>query len=289
MSGLGKLKHDAVAVISMAADNGDTVIIIHIQMEIFFIDLGYLFYGHDPLAVDNGHMKRMFDIIVNRMAGDICREAGNSAFQKIVMIDDQGLFVQKMKPLDIVKFASQGETGTSLDLFICNDLHKLEHLGPSCLIISYSRFVEGFDTAQHERILGDRAEDIADAFSLDGLYITVQDQHADGPADRITGAVIGVDQNIFRGEQFAARIIPGFDFLFDIFVYLFIFCFWHGKTHILSMRFCYIFYYREKKKEVKNLLLTCLNKYAILKLFKQDKRREGTWLSTIMKSNSYSH
>lgn len=58
VAGLGVLKHYAVTVIRLAADDSDTVVIPDIQVEIFFIDLSYFFDGHDPFAVDDSYDAR---------------------------------------------------------------------------------------------------------------------------------------------------------------------------------------------------------------------------------------
>lgn len=63
MAGLGVFKHNSVAVIGLAADNSETVIIAKIQ--IFFIYLGHFFYGHNTLAGDNGNVQGVFQIFIN--------------------------------------------------------------------------------------------------------------------------------------------------------------------------------------------------------------------------------
>lgn len=57
VAGLGVLKHYAVTVICLAADDSDTVVVPDIQVEIFFIDLCHFFDGHDPFAVDDRHVQ----------------------------------------------------------------------------------------------------------------------------------------------------------------------------------------------------------------------------------------
>ena len=51
VAGLGVLKHYAVTVIRLAADDSDTVVVPDIQVEIFFD-------GHDPFAVDDSYDAR---------------------------------------------------------------------------------------------------------------------------------------------------------------------------------------------------------------------------------------
>ena len=58
VAGLGVLKHYAVTVIRLAADDSDTVVVPDIQVEIFFIDLCHFFDGHDPFAVDDSYDAR---------------------------------------------------------------------------------------------------------------------------------------------------------------------------------------------------------------------------------------
>ena len=63
MARLGVFKHYPVAVIGLATDNSETVIIAKIK--IFFIYLSHFFYGHNALASDNGNVQGVFQIFIN--------------------------------------------------------------------------------------------------------------------------------------------------------------------------------------------------------------------------------
>ena len=112
MAGLGIFEHDPVTVVSLAGDNRQAVVVVHIQFQIFFVDLGDLLHRNGSFAVDDRHMQRIFQIIVDGAFRDLPGQAGNGAFQKIIVIDDQRLLVQVMEPLHIVEFCAFRETGT---------------------------------------------------------------------------------------------------------------------------------------------------------------------------------
>ncbi len=76
--GLGKFEHDPVAVIGVAADHGHTVIFLRVQIQVLFIDLRDLLHGHDPAAVDDGHVELLLQIAVDRGLGDLLCQAGDT-------------------------------------------------------------------------------------------------------------------------------------------------------------------------------------------------------------------
>lgn len=55
-------------------------------MKIFFINFCNLFHSHDTFAVDNGHMKHLFQIFIDRMTGNLGSKAGNGFLQKIIIM-----------------------------------------------------------------------------------------------------------------------------------------------------------------------------------------------------------
>ena len=111
VTGLSEFKHDPVAVVGMAADHGHAVVVLHVQMQVFFIDFRDFFHGNDPFAVYDGHMQGILYIVINGSFGNVRRQAGHRAFQKIVVVDDQRQIVQKMDALDIDKLRARREAG----------------------------------------------------------------------------------------------------------------------------------------------------------------------------------
>ena len=97
VAGLGEFKHDPVAVVGMAADHGHAVVVLHVQMQVFFIDFRDFFHGNDPFAVYDGHMQGILYIVIN---GSFCN-----------VVDDQRQIVQKMDALDIDKLRARREAG----------------------------------------------------------------------------------------------------------------------------------------------------------------------------------
>lgn len=51
MAGLGVLEHHVVAVVGLAAHDCHTVVIFGVELQVFLINLCYLFHRHDPFAV----------------------------------------------------------------------------------------------------------------------------------------------------------------------------------------------------------------------------------------------
>lgn len=78
-------------------------------MKIFFINFRNLFHSHGPFAVDNGHMKLLFQVFIDRMAGDLGSKAGNGFLQKIIMVDDQWDIFKVMDTLNIIYFCTSGK------------------------------------------------------------------------------------------------------------------------------------------------------------------------------------
>lgn len=77
-------------------------------MKIFFINFCNLFHSHDTFAVDNGHIKHLFQIFIDRMTGNLGSKAGNGFLQKIIMVDDQRDIFKIMDTLNIYTSAPAG-------------------------------------------------------------------------------------------------------------------------------------------------------------------------------------
>lgn len=73
VAGLGVFKHNAVAVVGLAADNGHAVIVFRVQMQVFFVDFRYLFHRHYPFAVDDGHVQFIFQIVIDGVLCNLLR------------------------------------------------------------------------------------------------------------------------------------------------------------------------------------------------------------------------
>ena len=71
VSGLSIFKHNSVAVVGLTADNCYTIIVTDIQIEIFLINFCDFFYSHDSFTVYNSHMKRLFQILINRTLSNL--------------------------------------------------------------------------------------------------------------------------------------------------------------------------------------------------------------------------
>lgn len=76
---MGEFEHDAVAVVSVAGDYGQAVVVVYVQLQVFFVNLGDLFHGHHPLAVDDGHVEAVFQVLVDGAGGDLRGQAGGGA------------------------------------------------------------------------------------------------------------------------------------------------------------------------------------------------------------------
>ena len=127
VAGLGVLKHYAVTVIRLAADDSDTVVVPDIQVEIFFIDLCHFFDGHDPFAVDDRHVQRFFQIFIDGMLCDLFCQSRYSFFEKIVVVDDQRNIVEIMDSLNIINFGI------------------FRKAGENCLLLGHMQFCEQSD------------------------------------------------------------------------------------------------------------------------------------------------
>ena len=82
-------------------------------MKIFFINFCNLFHSHDTFAVDNGHMKFLFQIFIDGMSGNLGSKAGNGFLQKIIMVDDQRDIFKIMDTLNIIYFCTSGKSCVS--------------------------------------------------------------------------------------------------------------------------------------------------------------------------------
>lgn len=98
------------------------------------------------------------------------------------------------------------------------------------LTVPCSRFLEGFDLSDGESSLLVWTVDIADTFSLHGLYIAVTDKKANCAAQSISGAAVGLDQGVFRGKKLLVGKSVIFDFHFQIFIDIFVNTFGHFNS-----------------------------------------------------------
>ena len=196
-------------------------------MKIFFINLCDLFHSHHTFAVDNGHMKFLFQIFIDGMSGNLGSKAGNRFFQKIVMVDDQRNIIQIVDTLDIVNFSSDRKAGVRGLFFTDAQFSEKNNFRAGILAVPCSRFIECFDLTDGEGSLLTWTVDIADTFSLHGLYIAVTDKKANCAAQSISGAAVGLDQGVFRGKKLLVGKSVIFDFHFQIFIDIFINTSWH--------------------------------------------------------------
>ena len=194
MAGLGKLKHDPAAVVGIAGNYGQTVVVFCIQLEIFFINLGNVFYRHNTTAVYNSHMQGIFQIVIDGMLCNFPRQSRHLTFQKIVVIENQGLVIQIMKPLQIKQFCALREAGALAEGCICCDFSKQKNLCFCCLVIAPGRFLKAFDFTQGKGGLFNRPVNIANALALNRLHIAVCNKTSNCPAYRVSGTVIKLNQ-----------------------------------------------------------------------------------------------
>ncbi len=169
----------------------------------------------------------MLQIFIDGVLRDLLCQIPDHILQKIVVIEDQRLFIQIVKPLDIIQLRAHGKSGPGGQPGVCRKLCEVQHLCPGGLLIPDGGFFKGFDAADGKGGPERRLENVADTLSLHGLHIAVGDQGADGPAHGVAGTVIGEDQVVFRRQQLLKLIFAGLYFSFQIFVYFRVFCFWH--------------------------------------------------------------
>ena len=86
VAGLGKFEHDPVTVVGVAGNNRKAVVVLGVQLQVLFVNLGNLFHADDALAVDDGHVQGVFQIFVDGVLGDLSVQAGGFAFSEIVVI-----------------------------------------------------------------------------------------------------------------------------------------------------------------------------------------------------------
>ena len=190
----------------MAADHRQAIIIVHIQLQIFLIDLRNLFHRHHPPAVDDGHVKRVFQILIDRRRSNLRAESGDGAFQKIVVVQNQRHPVQIVDSLDIVELRPRREPGFGRDPLVGGQLHEAQHPRLALFFVADGRFLEGFDAADGIGSLFHGKINIADTFSLHGLHIAVGDQAADGAPQGVSGAAVHADQRVLGGKKLAVGV-----------------------------------------------------------------------------------
>lgn len=201
VAGLGVLKHYAVTVIRLAADDSDTVVVPDIQVEIFFIDLCHFFDGHDPFAVDDRHVQRFFQIFIDGMLCDLFCQSRYSFFEKIVVVDDQRNIVEIMDSLNIINFGIFRKTGESCLLLGHMQFCEQSDMCVCLLTISCGRFCKSLNFPNRKGCLFGWLINISDTLSLHGLYIAVTDQKCNCTAKSVSGTIVNLDQSIFRGKK----------------------------------------------------------------------------------------
>ena len=191
-------------------------------MKIFFINFRNLFHSHDTFAVDNGHMKLLLQVFIDRMTGNLGSKAGNGFLQKIIMVDDQWDIFKIMDTLNIIYFCTSGKSCVSRLLFADTKLCKESHLCMGILTVPCSRFLEGFNLSDGESSLLVWTVDIADTFSLHGLYIAVIDKKTDRTAQGIAGTAVSPDQSVFGRQKLLIGKSVVLYFHFQIFINIFV-------------------------------------------------------------------
>ena len=145
-----------------------------------------------------------------------------------------------MDTLDIVEFCSDGKSGAPGDMLVGAELRKAQDFGPAFFVVSQGGLLKGFDAADGVGGLFHRHIDIADTLPLHGLYISVGYQPGDGPPHGVSGASVGLNQPVFRGQQFPTGKNFLLYLLFQVFVYGFIFALWHKDIPILFKHFIFL-------------------------------------------------
>ena len=217
VAGLGVLKHYAVTVIRLAADDSNTVVVPDIQVEIFFIDLCHFFDGHDPFAVDDRHVQRFFQIFIDGMLCDLFCQSRYSFFEKIVVVDDQRNIVEIMDSLNIINFGIFRKAGESCLLLGHMQFCEQSDMCVCLLTISCGRFCKSLNFPNRKGCLFGWLINISDTLSLHGLYIAVTDQKCNCTAKSVSGTIVNLDQSIFRGKKLLVGKGVIFYFQFEIF------------------------------------------------------------------------
>ena len=98
------------------------------------------------------------------------------------------------------------------------------------LTVPCSRFFEGFDLSDGESSLLVWTVDIADTFSLHGLYIAVTDKKTDRTSQSIAGAAVSLDQSVFGRQKLLIGKGVVLYFHFQIFIDIFVNTFGHFNS-----------------------------------------------------------
>lgn len=98
------------------------------------------------------------------------------------------------------------------------------------LTVPCSRFLEGFDLSDGESSLLVWTVDIADTFSLHGLYIAVTDKKTDRTSQSIAGAAVSLDQSVFGRQKLLIGKGVVLYFHFQIFIDIFVNTFGHFNS-----------------------------------------------------------
>lgn len=106
------------------------------------------------------------------------------------------------------------------------------------LTVPCSRFLEGFDLSDGESSLLVWTVDIADTFSLHGLYIAVTDKKTDRTSQGIAGAAVSLDQSVFGRQKLLIGKGVVLYFHFQIFIDIFVNTFGHFNSPFMFGQKC---------------------------------------------------
>ena len=80
VSGAGILKLHPVGVVSLAGHYGQAVEVVDVQIQVLLVDFRNVFHGKAALAGDNGHVKFIFQVIINGTGGHLWRQIRHNGF-----------------------------------------------------------------------------------------------------------------------------------------------------------------------------------------------------------------
>ena len=107
MAGLGVFDLAAVGVEGLAGHDGEAVVVA--KLDIRFIKGRCLLDGHAAFAQGDGTVQIVFDMVVNRVAGNLRGEVGDEGLQEIVFVKNQRFFVEIAQADDFPNFAAWGK------------------------------------------------------------------------------------------------------------------------------------------------------------------------------------
>ena len=84
VTGLGVLKHHTVPVVGLAADYGQTVAVIHV--EVLQVKSVSLFNRHNTLAVDNGDVQVLLEIAIDGTRRDLSGQPDRDILPEVAVV-----------------------------------------------------------------------------------------------------------------------------------------------------------------------------------------------------------